>query len=297
MGLSKVIMLVGAGFTGSVLIRNGKLSDILGDLQMLLKGLDKSGDGVTDTENSALVSQIERLAREVQRMASARPVTIIGGDSGSAGNLTSLITPAATLGAVGYGYMWWKGISFSDLMYVTKANMANAVSSMTKHLEQVSAALAATKRHLTQRIENLDGKLDEQKEMSKDIKNQVTDARGRLVSIGNELTSLQELVWGLNGKMSSIEAKQNVACAGVLQLCDFAIGKGGKMPHFLQEAQEALGKQKFLGFSEATTLKGLADIIRSENCAGDITADGILGGTTDCSPSPRCLSRTSSFRS
>jgi hypothetical protein len=24
------------------------------------------------------------------------------------GNLTSLVVPAATLGALGYGYMWWK---------------------------------------------------------------------------------------------------------------------------------------------------------------------------------------------
>lgn len=31
----------------------------------------------------------------------------------------------------------------------------------------------ATKRHLTQRIENLDGKLDDQKEISKSIKNEV----------------------------------------------------------------------------------------------------------------------------
>jgi hypothetical protein len=26
----------------------------------------------------------------------------------AAGNLSSLVVPAATLGAVGYGYMWWK---------------------------------------------------------------------------------------------------------------------------------------------------------------------------------------------
>ncbi|KAL0923925.1 hypothetical protein M5K25_004713 [Dendrobium thyrsiflorum] len=58
------------------------------------------------------------------------------------GNVTSFLVPAATLGAVGYGYMWWKGLSFSDLMYVTKHSMANAVSTMTKHLEQVSNALA-----------------------------------------------------------------------------------------------------------------------------------------------------------
>lgn len=37
-----------------------------------------------------------------------------------------------------------QGISFSDLMYVTKRNMANAVSSMTKHLEQVQSSLAVS---------------------------------------------------------------------------------------------------------------------------------------------------------
>lgn len=37
-----------------------------------------------------------------------------------------------------------QGISFTDLMYVTKRNMANAVSSMTKHLEQVQSSLAVS---------------------------------------------------------------------------------------------------------------------------------------------------------
>lgn len=37
-----------------------------------------------------------------------------------------------------------QGISFADLMYVTKRNMANAVSSMTKHLEQVQSSLAVS---------------------------------------------------------------------------------------------------------------------------------------------------------
>ena len=37
-----------------------------------------------------------------------------------------------------------QGLSFSDLMYVTKKNMANAVSNLTKHLENVSDALAVS---------------------------------------------------------------------------------------------------------------------------------------------------------
>lgn len=35
-----------------------------------------------------------------------------------------------------------QGLSLSDVMFVTKRNMANAVQSMSKQLEQVSSALA-----------------------------------------------------------------------------------------------------------------------------------------------------------
>lgn len=38
-----------------------------------------------------------------------------------------------------------QGLSFSDVMYVTKHNMANAVASVSKQLEHVSEALAVSK--------------------------------------------------------------------------------------------------------------------------------------------------------
>nr|GEX37457.1 laccase-17-like [Tanacetum cinerariifolium] len=37
---------------------------------------------------------------------------------------------------------WWKGMSFSDVMFVTKHNMANDVSTVSKQMENVSDALA-----------------------------------------------------------------------------------------------------------------------------------------------------------
>ncbi|MGD7201690.1 DUF1664 domain-containing protein, partial [Ralstonia pseudosolanacearum] len=210
------------------MLKNGKLSDVLGEIQSMLKGLEKSGDP-TGTESDALADQVRRLAMEVRNMGSSRQITILNGDSSRIGNLTSLAMPAAAVGVVGYGYMWFKGLSFSDLMYVTKHNMATAVASMTKHLDQVSTALAATKRHLTQRLENLDGKLDEQKEISKLIKNEVTDVRTDLSQIGYDLDTLQRLVSGLDGKIMSLEDKQDYANAGVYYLCSFVGGgKDGK---------------------------------------------------------------------
>ncbi|AQK93122.1 Putative DUF1664 domain family protein [Zea mays] len=176
MGLTRVVILVGAGVAGSVVLRNGRLAEILGELQEILDKGKKvkdggGGDGETDL-NEALTSQVRRLAMEVRQLGNSRSITVLNGGSAQSG-VSGLIVPAATVGALGYGYMWWKGISFSDLMYVTKRNMANAVSSMTKHLEQVQSSLAAAKRHLTQRIEKLDDKLDQQKALSGQIRNDV----------------------------------------------------------------------------------------------------------------------------
>ncbi|PKU60375.1 hypothetical protein MA16_Dca028541 [Dendrobium catenatum] len=67
-----------------------------------------------------------------------------------------------------------QGWSFSDVMFVTKRNMANAVANVSKQLEQLSTALTTTKRHLTQRLEKLDYKLDEQKESTEIIMKEVS---------------------------------------------------------------------------------------------------------------------------
>ncbi|CAL5418250.1 unnamed protein product [Camellia sinensis] len=139
MGLSKILILVGAGYTSMILVKNGKLSDILGEIQeiSLVKGMEKneeSSEFDSDVSN-AITSQVRRLAMEVRQLASARQITVLNGNSGQIGNMTSLIVPAAVVGALCYGCMWWKGLTYSDLMYVTKRNMANAVSNLTKHLE------------------------------------------------------------------------------------------------------------------------------------------------------------------
>ncbi|XVE53279.1 hypothetical protein DITRI_Ditri02bG0191800 [Diplodiscus trichospermus] len=155
-GLSKILILAGAGYTGTILLKNKKLSDLLGELQSLVKGLEKSWEQSDDSD--AIVAQVCRLSNEIRQLASARQITVLNGDSG--GKLSSLVVPAATLGALGYGYMWWKGISFFDLFWVTKRNMAIAVENLTKHLDSVSDALSAAKKHLTQRIQNLDDKME-----------------------------------------------------------------------------------------------------------------------------------------
>lgn len=292
MGLSKILLVLGAGYTGSIVLANGRLSELLGELQGLVKGLEKSGkeSGADHEVADALALQVRRLAMEVRQLASSRPITVLNG-SGQGGNVTSLLVPAAAVGALGYGYMWWKGLSFGDLMYVTKKNMATAVSSMTKQLDQVSAAIAAAKRHLTQRIENLDGKLDEQKALSTEIKNEVSDVRGKISNIGFELESLKGLVWGLNGKMNSLEDKQNFACAGVMYLCEFVADKEKKMPDFLKDAPKP--KRHYLGYNEG--LKQFMETIESGNLDKTQTDANLLSDTNSLD-SLKALSRTASIK-
>ncbi|KAL6953959.1 hypothetical protein U1Q18_029258 [Sarracenia purpurea var. burkii] len=302
-GVSKILILVGAGYTSTILFKNGKLSDVLGELQSLVKGMEKKKgeSSETDTDYSdAIASQVRRLAMEVRQLASARQITVLNGNCGQMGNITSLVVPAAALGALGYGYMWWKGLSFSDLMYVTKRNMANAVSNLTKHLESVSEALAATKRHLTQRIENLDGKLDEQVEISKLIKTEVTDVRFDLSQIGYDLDALQRMVSGLDGKICSLEDKQDLANIGVLYLCNFIDGGKVKMPEVLQEQLKLSGKSRgYLTSSETPSLKGLKEFagsLVSGNTNRSITDGTVEDGINKLDGRPRTLMRAASTK-
>ncbi|KAI5355890.1 hypothetical protein L3X38_008785 [Prunus dulcis] len=151
-----LLILAGAGYTSTILLKNGKLSDLIGELQSLLNGTGEQSEGDFD----AIASQVSRLAAEVRQLGWSRQITVLKGNDSQI---------AATLGALGYGYMWWKGLKFSDLMYVTKRSMTAAILNLHTHLESVTEAIANTKKHLTKRVQNLDDKLLEQKEISKSI--------------------------------------------------------------------------------------------------------------------------------
>ncbi|KAF9588564.1 hypothetical protein IFM89_013416 [Coptis chinensis] len=82
---SKVLILVGAGLTGSVVLRSGRLSDVILQLQELMKGVNKaetSSSGKYDT--ALLAAQVQRLAQEIRELTLSRPVTILNGDSATA---------------------------------------------------------------------------------------------------------------------------------------------------------------------------------------------------------------------
>ncbi|CAB4274091.1 unnamed protein product [Prunus armeniaca] len=254
---SKVLVLVGAGLTGSIVLRSGRLSDLIAQLHELLKGVNEAEILSEKYDGAIIRAQIQQLAQEIRELTLSGPVTIFKENSASSGNYASYLVPAAALGAMGYCYMWWKGWSLSDVMYVTKHNMANAVAAVSKQLDHVHETLASTKRHLTKKLENLDWKMEEQKEISELIANDVNEVKSNLSQIGFDVELIHQMVAGLEGKVELIESKQDATNSGLWYLCQVAEGfKDGLETIPFQNVSANLGKHSTMAF-EDKSLKGL----------------------------------------
>ncbi|WZZ01947.1 hypothetical protein YC2023_074275 [Brassica napus] len=218
-----------------------------------------------------MATQMQRLAMEVRQMSSSRQITVMNGGA-QGGDFTPFIVPAATLGAIGYGYMWYKGVSFSDIMCVTKRSMEEAVSNLTKHLDTVSEAIYNAKKHLTERLKRTDDKMELQKDLLKGVQDNVGLALEDLANIGDDFDSMHSMFGGMGGKLDSIEYKQNIANMGLMYLCDSMGGESHKMPDILmQEKLRLSGKSNtciVITNEETSTTEGLKESDKIELLEG-----------------------------
>ncbi|GKV25849.1 hypothetical protein SLEP1_g35232 [Rubroshorea leprosula] len=263
----KFFLLAGAGYTTTFLINNGKLSVVLGELRSSVMGIEKRGEQ-SDDYSDPVVAQVRRLAMEVRQLASARQITVFNRDSEV--KLTSLLAPAAALGAFGYGYMWWKGISCKDLLWVTKHNMAAAVENLSKHLESVSSALSEAKQKLTERIKKLGVGIEEQKKVWGDIQASVEATDDTLSDAKYNLDKLHALIFGLDGRLDSLEEKQDFMIEGVNFVAEKLGGKNIQMPDDLliesswnEQFKLISNSRNLLPYFETPSIKGLKDVVDS----------------------------------
>ncbi|XP_074309749.1 uncharacterized protein LOC141644178 [Silene latifolia] len=257
MGLSRLVFIVGAGYTGTILIKNNKLSEIIGEIQNFVKGLETGDSANADAD--PIAAQVRWLAQEVRQLANGRQITVLNGSS-SQTDLSFLILPAATVGALGYGYMWWKGLSFSDLMYVTKHSMAAAVASLKENLQNVTEAIEIAKKHLLQKIQTVNEKIEENKELQKLTLNEVRDLHVDLGDAQNQILFLVGTVAKLEDKMNEVDEKQNLALMGLDYLVQFVNGKSTKAPQFAQEFRSAVKSRCLFESSENLGLQGLLSV-------------------------------------
>ncbi|XP_026377978.1 uncharacterized protein LOC113272343 [Papaver somniferum] len=199
MGISRILFMLGTGCTGTILVQKGQLSQILGSLQSYVKRLDGGSD---DTD---LVSQLSQITAVVRQIQLQRPgVTMINGSNGSS---TTLVLPIASAGALIYGYMWWKGISFSDLSYVTKENMAAAVSNLQERLDQLTSGLNATKKKLMNKLTGMEAKMDDQNNETQYLKKQIIEMREDFIPIGDKLNHIEAVLCHMGNKLAIMDTK------------------------------------------------------------------------------------------
>ncbi|XAR48196.1 hypothetical protein NMG60_11030936 [Bertholletia excelsa] len=222
--LGKLTILVGAGIIGSVLAKEGRISTVTdfcsGAFKIVLKQIrqDDSAPSSSKPRNDSLMQQVNSLRQELQLLASNRPVTIVT----SSGSGSSKYTIIIVVIAVGYGYVWWKGWKLPDMMFATRRGLSDACNTIAKQLENVYSSIAATKRHLSSRIDRVDCNLDECAELTAATRGEVSELRGEMKVIGVDVQSVHHAVRTLETKINRIEGKQDLTNEGVRRLVDYA---------------------------------------------------------------------------
>ncbi|XP_042491010.1 uncharacterized protein LOC122070831 isoform X2 [Macadamia integrifolia] len=221
--IGKLTILVGAGILGSVLVKEGRMSNVSdflsGAFKIVVKQIQRD-DSTPNAkpQNDTLLAQVNSLRQELQLLASNKSVTIINGGRSGAGTYG---VPVVIVIVVGYGYIWWKGWKLSDMMFATRRSLSEACTSVAKELGQFSSSISQTKRFLSSRIDRVDGRLDECEEITAATKEEISEVRGDVEDIGVNVESVHRAVQTLETRIVQISGKQDLTNKGVQTLCSF----------------------------------------------------------------------------
>ncbi|EPS62847.1 hypothetical protein M569_11941, partial [Genlisea aurea] len=163
--------------------------------------------------------QINSLRSELLLLSSSdRCVTIISSAQSGRGKYGIVLIFIVA----GSGYVWWKGWKITDMMFATRRGLNDACNSVARQLETVYSSIAATKKHLSSRIDRVDTKIEECAENSSATRGDVSVLRVDLRQIGADVQSVHHVVRSLETKISRIEGKQTETTYGVQRLVAFA---------------------------------------------------------------------------
>ncbi|RXH79920.1 hypothetical protein DVH24_041067 [Malus domestica] len=143
--LGKLTILVGAGILGSVLAKEGRVSDVVsGAFKIAWKQIIRSDStpAAKKPHNDHLMAQMNNLRKELEMISSSprQRVTIITmGRTGTSKYGIIIVAVAA-----GYGYLWWKGWKLPDMMFATRRSLSDASNSVAKQLESLFTSISAS---------------------------------------------------------------------------------------------------------------------------------------------------------
>ncbi|KAG6422425.1 hypothetical protein SASPL_118997 [Salvia splendens] len=232
--LGKLSLIVGAGLVGSVLAKEGRISNVSdffsGAFKIVFKQLKQDVPATSQPKprNDSLMQQVNSLREELQLLASNRSVTIVTGERSASGKYGMVIITIVA----GYGYIWWKGWKISDMMFATRRGLNDACSSVAKQLETVYSSVSVTKKHLSSRIDRVDCKIDEVADHTTATKDEISDLRGNVKSIDSKFQNVHHVVRSLETKISRIEVRQGASSSSrpALELPKVSPSRSVSMP-------------------------------------------------------------------
>ncbi|XP_042390159.1 uncharacterized protein LOC121981620 [Zingiber officinale] len=257
MALGKLTIVIGAGIIGTVLSKDGQLSDVTkffsGAFKIVTRHLKQDNSQSTSKpQTDSLLAQVNTLREELQILASSRSVTIITG--GGPGSARFGVTTVIVVGALGFVFIWWKGWKLSDLMFVTRRGFSDTCNRIGRQLDLVSSSVSAARRHLSSKIDHVDSNLEECKELATATKLEVSELNGDLSLVCSDIESVQCAVETLRSKLDRIEGTQDSTLRGVYDLCQF-VGKleQGRNKEHIQDSP-----QRTIEFPQITAVTALS---------------------------------------
>ncbi|KAM2348376.1 hypothetical protein ACFX1X_012026 [Malus domestica] len=209
--LGKLTILVGAGILGSVLAKEGRVSDVVsGAFKIAWKQIIRSDStpAAKKPHNDHLMAQMNNLRKELEMISSSprQRVTIITmGRTGTSKYGIIIVAVAA-----GYGYLWWKGWKLPDMMFATRRSLSDASNS-------------STRRKLSSQLDCVECSLDESIENTARTQQEVITLQGKTDTISRDFKKVHHAVLTLETKINRIEGKQGETADGVWKLCDYAL--------------------------------------------------------------------------
>ncbi|XP_028091798.1 uncharacterized protein LOC114292087 [Camellia sinensis] len=94
-----------------------------------------------------------------------------------------------------------RGWRLPDMMFATKCSLSDACNTIAKQLENVYSSIAATKRHLSSKIDHVDRTLDESAELTAATREEVSELRGEIQVICVDVQPVHHVVRTLETKL------------------------------------------------------------------------------------------------
>ncbi|XP_050914151.1 uncharacterized protein LOC127128829 isoform X4 [Lathyrus oleraceus] len=240
LSLGKITIILGAGFVGSVLAKEGRLPDVSGlvsgAFKVVLRQLQSTGPTPTakNPHNDALLDQVNRLRQELQQLVPDRSIVIVNGSGTGRKYVTVVII------GVGCGCLWWKGW-IPNMMFATRRSLNDACTGIGNQLGKVYESIEQAKKNISAKINGVEKIVDESAVIVEVIEDDINKIRNETEKINGDMNGVDTFIRVIESKISEIEGNQiatNKKIEGICRITDSL--QNGTTPAYIQSGPSRL---------------------------------------------------------